>query len=707
MEGQTMNKQYLIIAMSVLLLASPLTGQTSDSAEVQLKAAMHLELVDGDLKAAIEQYQKIITNAGGNRSTAAKALLQMGQCYEKLGLGEARHAYERVVRDFADQQEIVAQALVRLKALEPRAGANHGTVMTNRRVWSGAGVDTQGAVSAEGRYLTYVDQETGDLAIHNLETGDKRRLTNASSSWDEFVESSFPSADGRLVAYEWYNKDDSFELRVISANGEKETVRPRTLYRNKEVGHIHPAGWSPDSKSILAYLFRADGTHQIALVNARDGSVKVLKSLDWRSTNKLSLSPDGRYVAYDFPPNEDSPEHDIYLLATDGSREVSVVEHPGDDLLLGWMPDGQAVLFVSDRTGRNDIWKLPVATGKPTGPPELVKRDVGRITPFGFSTKGAFYYGIETGIRDVYTEAIDPKSLKPLAAPVLVAQRFLGTNQGADWSADGKYIAYASRRGQVWDSPSVICIRSVETGAEREIIPKLAWIIAYHGLRWSPDGRHIFVRGTDRKGHQGLYKVNAHTGETDPVVYADPAGAVQTPICSPDGDTLYYLRWDHPNMRIMDMRIMARNMRAESEREVFRLPSGYFGPLAMSPDGTRLAFVDNEPDRKSQVLMVIPSEGGQQRVLVRAPIVAGFAGLAWTPDGRQLLFARPDQKKLELWRVSVETGEQQLVKVSPVSENLRATRISPDGRQLAYTAGDVKNEVWVLENFLDGLTAAK
>ena len=97
-----MNKLYVAIALSALLLGPVAAGQTKDSPEVELKAATHLELVDGDLKAAIGQYQKIISNAGSNRSIAAKALLQMGQCYEKLGQAEARQAYERVVRDFVD-----------------------------------------------------------------------------------------------------------------------------------------------------------------------------------------------------------------------------------------------------------------------------------------------------------------------------------------------------------------------------------------------------------------------------------------------------------------------------------------------------------------------------------------------------------------------------------------------------------------------------
>jgi len=33
--------------------------------------------------------------------------------------------------------------------------------------------------------------------------------------------------------------------------------------------------------------------------------------------------------------------------------------------------------------------------------------------------------------------------------------------------------------------------------------------------------------------------------------------------------------------------------------------------------------------------------------------------------------------------------------------------IHPDGRQIAFTAGEVKEEVWVMENFLPALKAAK
>ena len=73
-----------------------------------LQAAIKTETVDGDLKGAIEQYRKLAD--GSHRAVAAKALVRMGQCYEKLGDAQARQAYDRVVRDFADQKEALAAA---------------------------------------------------------------------------------------------------------------------------------------------------------------------------------------------------------------------------------------------------------------------------------------------------------------------------------------------------------------------------------------------------------------------------------------------------------------------------------------------------------------------------------------------------------------------------------------------------------------------
>jgi len=131
--------------------------------------------------------------------------------------------------------------------------------------------------------------------------------------------------------------------------------------------------------------------------------------------------------------------------------------------VLDWTPDGKALLFTSDRTGSLGLWSIAVVDGKPNGQPALLKTDIGKITSLGLSSKRTLYYsmatgvrGMERGIADIYTVSIDPNTLKPGSEPAPAAQRFLGTNSGADWSPDGKYLAYASKRGSVWQSPSAL-----------------------------------------------------------------------------------------------------------------------------------------------------------------------------------------------------------------------------------------------------------
>ena len=71
-------------------------------------------------------------------------------------------------------------------------------------------------------------------------------------------------------------------------------------------------------------------------------------------------------------------------------RSSLVVEHPGDDFLLGWSAEGGDLLFASDRRGTLDLWALPVADGVGQGRAELVVSDLGpEIGPLGATTDGS------------------------------------------------------------------------------------------------------------------------------------------------------------------------------------------------------------------------------------------------------------------------------------------------------------------------------
>ena len=78
--------QFLAMTILVVLLAASFAvAQKDDQAEVLLQAAHQKQLVDGQLEEAIQLYKRIVQEHAGNRAVAAQALLEMGQCYEKLG----------------------------------------------------------------------------------------------------------------------------------------------------------------------------------------------------------------------------------------------------------------------------------------------------------------------------------------------------------------------------------------------------------------------------------------------------------------------------------------------------------------------------------------------------------------------------------------------------------------------------------------------
>src|SRR5579863_4616450 len=114
----------LALAAAALLFAQ---------ADTTLQRAIRKETMEGDLKGAIELYQKAISQSGKDSATAAQALLRLGDCYAKQGDKQARQTYERLVKEFGDSKE-ASQARAKLATLGGGAGAGE---MTTTLVWPG------------------------------------------------------------------------------------------------------------------------------------------------------------------------------------------------------------------------------------------------------------------------------------------------------------------------------------------------------------------------------------------------------------------------------------------------------------------------------------------------------------------------------------------------------------------------------------------
>jgi Tol biopolymer transport system component len=674
------------------ILSAPARPAAQGGAAVALRAAMETETVKGDLKAAIEQYRALAKNP--DRAVAAQALMRMAGCHQKLGDAQAKVIYEQVVRDFADQKDAVAVARAYLR------GSNGGrSVRGDRAVWTGPEVDPFGRVSPDGTFITYVDWAgAGHLMLHDLATGANRPLTAYDTKpYSQFAEYSVIAPDGKNVAYTWgRNPEQRREIRRITLGGTG-VPTPTVVYSaGDDVRFIAPVDWSPDGKWLATLVSRKDGTGQIALIGAADGSFRVLKTAQWKGPERAFFSRDSRYLAYDLPASDTSAERDLFVMALDTARQTPAVVHSADDRLVGWSPDGRLLLFSSDRTGSHGLWAQPVADGTPRGEPELLKSDIGRTLSLGLTDAGTLYVYKKISGRDVRLARVDLTAGTLLEPPRSLALGFVTNASVPDWSRDGTQLAY-----QACDERDCVAIRSVQTGQVRTLQGGLHFTRA---PLWSPDGRTFIAAARDRRGKDGIFRIDAQTGEVTNVVYGPLFFA--SPQWSKDGAKIYY---QHEGLR-------ERDLTTGAERELLPAPFER-GQLAVSPDGQWLALAGVEVNpTANRRLRIVPTGAGDPRdllALADGETWGPARTLAWAPDSRAVLTMKGTAARKSLWLVPIDGASPRKLDIDAAVFTRdgggldSGFSLSPDGRQIAFLSGKSAAEVWALENFMPPVTAAK
>jgi Tol biopolymer transport system component len=684
----TFRRSWVFVVLA-MIMTTVISGY-SQSAGPLLEAARKAEVIDGDLKAAIAQYQTILDKFGRDRAVAAAALLRMGECYEKLGDSTSRSIYERVVRDYSDQKEAAAAARTRL-GYSRQTGQAPVTLRSIRRG------DASGTVSRDGRYLTFVN-ETGNLAVRDLRAGADRVLT---TRVDYSIGQSAISHDNRLIAYRAYDGGCTGENRaapalcVVSMAGDG-IPAPRTLVQNPDIKEITPLDWSPDNRLIAVSLRRQDLAAQIGLVAVSDGSVRVLQSVDWRGPNRIFFSPDGRDIVFDLPVDDLTDNRDIFVLAADGSRGLPAVQHSSQDIVLGWTPDGSELLFASDRGGDMGLWTQSFTNRRPHGSPRQVRANIPGAWSLGVTQNGSLYLGVRVSNRDVVVTTIDPATATQVGNPTRPIQRYVGRNVMPEWSPDGKHLAYVSDRGYdpTNNTGRIIGIRTLSTGEVRELRPRLLY---FGHINWSPDSSALLTGGTDLKGRSGVFRVDSRTGEISLIA---PGTIGAYPKWSLDGKRVFYRKSADTSAKMVT--IVERDLASGSERAI---ASGEFGIFSVSPDGqTIAALAGGVFVAAAHALVQIRIDNGETRELLRAragEIIPVWTGLPWLPDGSGVLMRK--RKPNELWIVPSDGSTPRKVhgdvtgwQFGPVG----VISLHPDGRQIAATSGTVDHEVMALENFL-------
>ena len=459
------------------------------------------------------------------------------------------------------------------------------------------------------------------------------------------------SPDGTRVTYELFQLPMPPEIHLLDTR----TSTDRVLVSDPQT-FLSLAAWSRDGRHLAVMLY-GKGSTRLQMMDVANGSSTVL----YRGPNiigSFEFSPDDRFIAF----QENS---DIRLLPVSGGEPSDVAGGPSRQKFAGWVSDGK-LLFISDRSGTNDLYEMTLQDGKPVGDPQLIRHDM-NVIPLGTTRKGALYFTRDAMTFDIYTAELSGSSGLSVSPVLLPDTRFVGQNENPEYSPDGKLLAYMS--GPRTSKPPVR-IRTLSTGQEKEFPVLLDFIF---DLRWYHNQKALLLYGFSEQNKLGGYRMEiTKEGRID--LARVFAGNGRNPMFSPDGEYLYFNPSDKGSLMRVDLA-------AGSTEEVLHPKGEELTAYALSPDGAQIAYATHMNPRTNR-LYIASTSGGGARMMQEAQ-GHDYHGLAWSADGKSLFYVPSQGINVgsNLVRLSLDTLSEETLRTDRAIQNMS---IASDGRQIAW-----------------------
>jgi hypothetical protein len=406
-----------IVALLIATASMSVLAEDKKASEL-LQSGVTKETIQGDLDAAIAFYERAFKEAGSNRSLAARAQLRIGAAYQKQGSDQARDVFERLLRDYADQKESVAEAQQRLSALvslrPSTSPAQRGTEPSTEVV----------SPSAE-RLITLFDRSGRMLTT----VGDPIPATPGSGAM-------VLSPDGKRVAVVRGGAITVYD--VAARTGINLTSGPFDA---------QPA-WSPDGSRIA---YQSSLTSSVYIISSfGGGKEELVHSPLGDGFTLVSWTRDGGYLT--FQERGGGMGYNLWVLPLSGDRKpIMILGTPAAETGPRISPDGRYLAYRSNESGRSEVYVRPFSLSNPNPSPTDPKWRVS-VDP-GIQTAGVrwrsdgkeMYYISLDGLWmavDVTTSptftAGTPRALFRVPPAYQAAQNTAGYS---DVSADGRIFA--------------------------------------------------------------------------------------------------------------------------------------------------------------------------------------------------------------------------------------------------------------------------
>ncbi len=692
-----MGKYWMQLLVALLMVFSIAAGQEDDSPEVQLRAAMHMELVEGDLSGAIELYQKVASDPNAPRATVARALLQIGLCYEKLGDTQARPAYQKLIDGYPEQRREVEAARRRLAEMAEMSAEASG-MPAFQHIEMTARLYMPGTLSPQGDYMAFPAHfSLWIVPVHgkvNPEiAGVPEELTEQMGVFGKLTW----SRDGNWIAFNAAPNANFFnpDVYVVSSGGGEPTrvvanrfppgISPRTEFPDLGVS------LSPDGTK-LAHVAGVVGQEKVYVIPVTGGEAVPL-SVD--QSRQPAFSPDGEWIACVTESRTQGGEDDqpkstvraaLWIASSNGENAIQVTEAPGRIRSPVWSPDGRMIAFLhDDGTTENtrDLRIVPIREdGRLGAPPSKLELPFEASQLAGWPVRGEI--GIlkpAPGTSGIYKIAVTGGRAALIRA---------GEGNHPRWSPDGRRIYFGSQGGIKWIAS--------EGGESSDVPFRTSEVVegAYGGSNEpSPDGSMLVFAGHAKMPGEvdiNIWIIPSNGGVPRQITdFRSPTDA-RFPCWSPDGKVIAFVKVDHGEGAC----IFFVPAEGGGNRRIVA-GVGLTG-IAWSPNGTDIAYFANAAlnlfnlrTAESRMLIEVLKYSGP-----KAPLTPDHE-MTWSPDGKQLAYAHNGI----IWRVPLDNPKP--LRLETGRAELMATHIdwSPDGKWLVFkgeTGGDI--QLHLMSDFL-------
>jgi len=369
-----------------------------------------------------------------------------------------------------------------------------------------------------------------------------------------------------------------------------------------------------------------------------------ITSLPGRETD-AAISPDGRFLAFSWAPNENSDIH-LYLkdFETDAIRQLT--HHPGRDFSPVWSPDGSQVAFLRESLNQVLLQRLDL--------------EAGQISPLHvLSTKHS--YGLSwspDGSRLAFSDRTAP-GLPPAIVMVDLSSGNLDPISTPPEASLGDHFPRFSPKGD-----RLAFIREISKDKSQVLTTTLPGedpeqILTHDGtlkgVEWLNDRELLFA--SNRSGSSSLMWVDVEEKKATPLpgVYANAS----RPSLSPGGRFLTFETL-HNNANILTFSLDEPSWPKLSPLRTVVASSHWDTAPQFSPDGTRLAF---SSDRNGYSQIWVSDFNGAHPHALTGANFSLTAAPRWSPDGELIAFEakRSDSSKRQIYTVSVVNGQIQRI----------------------------------------------